>query len=69
MGPIRQVKKAVFITGLLLVLTLSLGGTVVSKSTDTGATYETLKLFTEVLSIVQSQYVDEVPPKELIYSA
>ncbi len=69
MGPIQQVKKAVLISGLLLVLTLSLGGTVVSKSPDTAATYETLKLFTEVLSIVQSQYVDEVPPKELIYSA
>ena len=69
MGPIRQVKKVVLITGLLLLLTLSLGGTSTSKSTDQGATYENLKLFTEVLSIVQSQYVDEVPPKELIYSA
>lgn len=69
MGPIRQAKKAVLITGLLLVLTLSLGGTSASKSTDTGATYENLKLFTEVLSIVQSQYVDEVPPKDLVYSA
>ncbi len=69
MGPIRQAKKAVFITGLLLLLTLSLGGTSASKSTDTSATYENLKLFTEVLSIVQSQYVDEVPPKDLVYSA
>ncbi len=69
MGPIRQAKKAVLITGLLLVLTLSLGGTVASKSTDAGATYENLRLFTEVLSIVQSQYVDEVPPRDLIYSA
>jgi carboxyl-terminal processing protease len=25
--------------------------------------------FTEVLSIVQNQYVDEVPPKDLIYNA
>jgi carboxyl-terminal processing protease len=54
---------------VLLLLTLSLGGTSASKSTDTGATYENLKLFTEVLSIVQSQYVDEVPPKDLVYSA
>src|SRR5712691_7706177 len=69
MGPIRQAKKAVFITGVLLLLTLSLGGTSASKSTDTSATYENLKLFTEVLSIVQSQYVDEVPPKDLVYSA
>src|SRR5574337_465266 len=69
MGSIQQARKAVFIMGLLLVLTLSLGGTSVSKGTDTSATYENLKLFTEVLSIVQSQYVDEVPPKNLIYSA
>lgn len=69
MGPIRQAKKALFITGLLLVLTLSLGGTSVSKSTDTAATYENLKLFSEVLSIVQSQYVDDIPPRDLIYNA
>ena len=62
-------KKAFVIGSLLVVLTLSLGGTVASKGTDTGATYEQLRLFTEVLSIVQNQYVDEVAPKELIYSA
>jgi carboxyl-terminal processing protease len=65
----RQVKKAFLVGALLLVLTLSLGGGVASKGTDTGAMYETLKLFTEVLSIVQSQYVDDPPPKELIYNA
>ena len=62
-------KKAFVIGSLLVVLTLSIGGTVASKVTDSSATYEQLKLFTEVLSIVQNQYVDEVPPKELIYSA
>ena len=62
-------KKAFVIGSLLVVLTLTLGGTVASKSTDGSATYEQLRLFTEVLSIVQNQYVDEVPPKELIYSA
>jgi carboxyl-terminal processing protease len=62
--------KKVFVIGsLLVVLTLSLGGTVASKSTDGSATYEQLRLFTEVLSIVQNQYVDEVPPKDIIYSA
>src|SRR5919204_1092015 len=64
-----SMKKACVIGSLLVVLTLSLGGSAVSKGTDTGATYEQLRLFTEVLSIVQNQYVDEVPPKELIYSA
>ncbi len=69
MGPIRHMRKVVMVSALLLVLTLSLGGGVASKSNDSAATYENLKLFTEVLSIVQNQYVDEVPPRDLIYSA
>ncbi len=62
-------KKTLLIGSLLLVLTISVGGTVASKGTDTGATYEQLRLFTEVLSIVQNQYVDETQSKDLIYSA
>jgi carboxyl-terminal processing protease len=69
MGPTRQVRKVVTISALLVILTLSLGGAVASKSNDTSATYENLKLFTEVLSIIQNQYVDEVPPKDLVYGA
>src|SRR5512145_1365843 len=65
----ESMRKAFVIGSLLVVLTLSLGGSVASKSTESGATYEQLRLFTEVLSIVQNQYVDEVPPRELIYSA
>src|SRR3989475_6419550 len=62
-------KKALVIGSLLVVLTLSLGGSAASKAAGNGATYEQLRLFTEVLSIVQNQYVDEVPSKDLIYSA
>jgi len=69
MIPATPLRKGFLIAAVLLVLTLAFGGGVASKGTDTGATYETLKLFTEVLSIVQNQYVDEVPPKELIYGA
>jgi carboxyl-terminal processing protease len=65
----KSVKKVAVASTLLLVLTLSLGGGVASKSQDSSATYENLRLFTEVLSIVQSQYVDEVPPKDIIYNA
>src|SRR5437879_13355154 len=69
MGSFRHVKKGVMIGAVLLLLTLALGGGVASKSNDQAATYENLRLFTEVLSIIQSQYVDEVPPKDLVYSA
>ncbi|HSB60757.1 MAG TPA: S41 family peptidase [Vicinamibacteria bacterium] len=62
-------KKAFVIGSLLAVLTLSLGGTVASKVAESDRTYKELGLFTEVLSIVQNQYVEEVPPKELMYNA
>ncbi|MBF8288672.1 MAG: Peptidase S41 [Candidatus Rokubacteria bacterium] len=39
-------KKALVIGALLVVLTLSLGGSVASKSTDSGATYEQLSTWT-----------------------
>jgi carboxyl-terminal processing protease len=54
---------------VLAVLTLSLGGTSASKGVDRAATYEQLKLFTDVLAIVQNQYVDETEPREVIYGA
>jgi len=69
MGPIRHIKKVAMVSALLLLLTLSVGGGVASKGNDQAATYENLRLFTEVLSIVQSQYVDEVTPKDIIYGA
>jgi len=69
MSPIRHTKKVVTVAAVLLILTLSLGGGVASKSNDSAATYENLRLFTEVISIIQSQYVDEVLPKDIVYSA
>jgi len=69
MRSLGRIRQAGVVAVLLLVLTLSLGGGVASKGSEGAATYEQLKLFTEVLSIVQNQYVDEVPPKDLIYNA
>ena len=60
----------VFVAALVLsALMLSLGGTSVSKGADPAATYEHLKLFTDVLAIIQNQYVDETEPREVIYGA
>lgn len=69
MRPIRQLRKVAVVSSLLLVLTLSIGGGGAAKGSASTATYEHLKLFTEVLSIIQSQYVDELPPKDIIYGA
>jgi len=46
MGSFRHVKKAVMISAVLLLLTLSLGGGVASKSNEQAASYENLRLFT-----------------------
>jgi carboxyl-terminal processing protease len=65
----KPVGKVFLTAAVLVVLTLSLGGTSASKGVDRSATYEQLKLFTDVLSIIQNQYVDETEPREVIYGA
>ena len=65
----KSVTKAFLAAAVLAVLTLSLGGTSASKAVDRAATYEHLKLFTDVLAIIQNQYVDETEPREVIYGA
>ena len=58
----------------LFLLCLALALLVLSNGVHHGVTaqeetYEKLKVFTEVLSIVQSNYVDEVNSKDLLYGA
>jgi len=65
----KPVAKTLLIAAVLVVLTLSLGGTGASKAVDRGATYEHLKLFTDVLAIIQNQYVDETEPREVVQGA
>ncbi|HSE94424.1 MAG TPA: S41 family peptidase [Methylomirabilota bacterium] len=65
----KPVTKTLLIATVLVVLTLSLGGTGASKAVDRGTTYENLKLFTDVLAIIQNQYVDETEPREVIQGA
>jgi carboxyl-terminal processing protease len=65
----KPVAKTLLVAAVLVSLTLSLGGTSVSKSVDRAATYEHLKLFTDVLTIIQNQYVDETDSREVIQGA
>ena len=65
----KPVTKACLVGAVLVTLMLSLGGTSASKAIDRGATYEQLKLFTDVLAIIQNQYVDETEPREVMYGA
>jgi carboxyl-terminal processing protease len=53
---------------LVLVIGLVVGGSSFRAATGS-ETYEHLKIFTEVLSLVESNYVDTVDSKELIYGA
>ena len=69
MGVGKPVTKAFLAAAVLVALTLSLGGTSASKAADPTATYEQLRLFTDVLAIIQNQYVDETQPREVIYGA
>ncbi len=57
-----------FVVVITLVLLIFTGG-VQHGTTAIEDTYEKLKVFTEILSLVQSNYVDEVNSKELIYGA
>lgn len=62
------------IVSIALVLTIALTGVFVGRwsagSVHTeGEIYENLKIFTEVISLVQKNYVEEVNPKELVKGA
>lgn len=66
--------KRFMILGWILFICLTLSGILVNllHYTSAGAQsegYEQLKLFTEVLSIVKTQYVEDVNSKDLIYGA
>ena len=59
--------KGLIFAGTLVLLVFT--GGVQHGTTAIEDTYEKLKVFTEILSLVQSSYVDEVKSKELIYGA
>ncbi len=59
--------KGVVIAGTLVLLVLT--GGVQRGVTAVEDTYDKLKVFTEILSLIQSNYVDEVKSKDLMYGA
>ncbi|MBI4840480.1 MAG: S41 family peptidase [candidate division NC10 bacterium] len=69
MRPIRHSTwwKGFIFAGSLALLVFT--GGVQHGTTAIEDTYEKLKVFTEILSLVQSNYVDEVKSRELIYGA
>jgi carboxyl-terminal processing protease len=59
--------KGVILAGTFVLLVLT--GGVQHGTTAIEDTYEKLKVFTEILSLIQANYVDEVKSKELMYGA
>lgn len=63
-------RKSIFLTGVLTVLILLVVG--VSRERGVmavGETYDELNIFSEVLHIVQQNYVEETETKDLVYGA
>lgn len=58
---------AAFVAGLCSGLVLAVGGPAVATRID--GTYQKLRVFSQVLSYVQTHYVDEISEDELIYDA
>ncbi len=61
----RKGRKSLVIALILLLLVIGGGHRVVTAVEDS---YEQLKIFTEVLSLIQTNYVDETKSKDLIHS-
>ncbi len=68
----KNMKRASYITLLIII---ALMGTFIGRGLESGKvfalaeTYEELKVFTEVLSLVQKNYVEETKSKDLVYGA
>ncbi|MBI5181307.1 MAG: S41 family peptidase [Nitrospirae bacterium] len=68
----KNMKRVSYITLLIII---ALMGTFIGRGLESGKvfalaeTYEELKVFTEVLSLVQKNYVEETKGKDLVYGA
>jgi carboxyl-terminal processing protease len=66
-----MIKKVIIITSIALLIAAALfTGTINVQKVGAGETYENVKIFAEVLSLVKKNYVDEITnDKDLIYGA
>jgi carboxyl-terminal processing protease len=69
----KMTKKRIILT-IILIFTVASAGILIGRWTISSVEaevegYEELKVFTEAISLIRKNYVEEVKPKELIYSA
>ncbi|OGW41377.1 MAG: peptidase S41 [Nitrospirae bacterium RBG_13_39_12] len=69
----KMTKKRLILT-IILIFTVASAGILIGRWTIQAAVaevegYEELKVFTEALSLVRKNYVEDIQPKDLIYSA
>lgn len=74
MGVKEKMKKKRFVLTWIIILTVALSGVFIGRMSigsmrAEGEGYEYLKVFTEVLSLVKKNYVEEVTTKDLVYGA
>jgi len=65
-GPFWKGRKCVVVVLVLALLIIGGGGR--QEVTAVEESYERLKVFAEVLSLIQTNYVEETKPRDLIYS-
>lgn len=62
-------KKGYYILIALAIIFGSLGSGLLTAQEEEGSIYKEALLFTDAISIIQAEYVEEVPSKDLIYGA
>jgi len=62
-------KRALLVVALLVSASFLIGAVMAKRVMARGDGYENLRVFTEVLSLVQSNYVEEIEGKKLLEGA
>ncbi|MDD2866893.1 MAG: peptidase S41, partial [Candidatus Omnitrophica bacterium] len=65
----KVLRICVWGAAVFLVLAVANFGMTAINQAKRNETYKELEIFADALAFVQAHYVDEVPPKDLIYGA